>query len=52
MFITVTPPLRIACSRPGVPRREALFSSKGSMKSASTRRRMASTRFSPSMVRM
>ncbi len=52
MFRTATPPLRIASSSPGVPRREALFSSSGSMKSASTRRRITSARFSPAIVRM
>jgi hypothetical protein len=48
---TTTPPARIASSRPGTPRREALFSSSGSMKSASTRRQMTSARLRPAMVR-
>ena len=48
---TATPPARIAWTRPGTPRREAAFSSRGSAKSASTRRQMTSMRFSPAMVR-
>ena len=51
ILTTATPPLRIASIMPGVPRRELLFSSRGSIKSASTRRKMTSARFSPSMVR-
>ena len=51
MLSTVTPPARMASSMPGVPSREALFSSSGSMKPESTRRRITSARFSPAMVR-
>ena len=48
---STTWPSRIACTRPGTPRRERAESSSGSAKSASSRRTSTSARFKPATVR-